>query len=127
MSRSIFVFLPLVLLGAPARWLPIYPAALLVLGPIAHSNLDLRFPRWLHAIAVTPPFHALHHARNRELSNSNFAGLFPVWDRLFGTFRHPAHFARPDFGIDGEVVPSGFLAQLAWPFRSGRRTAELDA
>ena len=69
--------------------------------------------------------HALHHARNRELSNSNFAGLFPVWDRLFHTFQHPDHFGRPDFGIEGETVPSGLLGQLAWPFRS--RTAELDA
>ena len=119
MTRAILVFLPLLWLGTPARWLPIYPAALLVLGPIAHSNLDLRLPRWLHSIAVTPPFHALHHARNRELSNSNFAGVLPVWDRLFGTFADPERVARQPCGIE-EPVPSGFWAQIAWPFRFGR-------
>jgi sterol desaturase/sphingolipid hydroxylase (fatty acid hydroxylase superfamily) len=121
MTRSIFVLLPLVWLGAPARWLPVYPAALLVFGPIAHANLDLWFPRWVHSIAVTPSFHSLHHARDRAFANSNFAAVLPVWDWLFGTFVDPEGRPRQTCGIE-EPVPNGFLAQIAWPFR----TRQLD-
>ncbi len=116
-SRLLFVYVPLILVGVPALWLPVYSAALLVLGPIAHGNLDVRLPSWVHSVLVTPAFHSLHHARSFVLSNSNFSAVLPVWDHLFGTFEHPDRHLRPDFGIEDTQTPEGFVAQLSWPFR----------
>ncbi len=42
----------------------------------------------------------------------NFAGLFPVWDLLGGTYE----WREPEtFGFD-EPVPERYLGQLAFPF-----------
>ena len=47
----------------------------------------------------------------------NFAGLFPFWDVLFGTFHMPEGRQPSRFGIEGDPVPDGLLPQLAYPFR----------
>jgi sterol desaturase/sphingolipid hydroxylase (fatty acid hydroxylase superfamily) len=49
--------------------------------------------------------------------NCNFAGLFPVFDVLFGTYRQPAADEYPPTGIAGADVPAGMLEVLAWPLR----------
>ena len=52
----------------------------------------------------------------------SFAGTFPLYDLMFGTFHMPAG-QRPDaYGVDDPHFPSGFLRQLRYPLRS-RRTA----
>lgn len=119
LSRAACVFAPLALIGVPPLWLPLYSGAILVVSPLSHSNLDLRIPRWLQPLILTPPVHAVHHARAASVSDSNFAAVSPLWDVLFGTFRWPeADASRPvEFGIEGEPWPSGFWAQLVAPFR----------
>ncbi len=122
LMRAVTVFAPLVLLGAPPESSPFYTVAVLVFGPIAHANLALRFPHWLHYVISTPPVHALHHARDPRLSDRNFATL-PLLDIVFGTFEHPAGHGRPVAGVAGPVPPKDFLGQLAAPFRDARRGA----
>ncbi len=80
-----------------------------------HANVRLTFGplRWLIA---TPEFHHWHHANEPEAYNSNFAGEFPWIDWVFGTLRLPAGRMPARYGID-DPVPSGYLRQLAWPFR----------
>jgi sterol desaturase/sphingolipid hydroxylase (fatty acid hydroxylase superfamily) len=34
----------------------------------------------------TPSHHRVHHASNTACLDKNFAGVFILWDRLFGTF-----------------------------------------
>jgi len=122
-SRGL-VFAPLALLGAPAEALLAYPAAVQVLGPIAHANLHLRVPRCLHRMVLTPDVHRIHHARRLEFALHNYANVFPLWDVLFGTFLDPAGRERPAAGLDDDPNPPGFWAQvlapLGWrPSRSG--------
>ena len=88
-------------------------------GTLAHSNVDMRFPGVLHWVLPTPQNHRVHHAGDRQLQDSNFAGITPVWDQLFGTYRHPDRNPVVEFGLGGgETVPGGFVAQLAFPFRA---------
>jgi sterol desaturase/sphingolipid hydroxylase (fatty acid hydroxylase superfamily) len=69
----------------------------------------------LRFVLASPAFHRWHHTSDEQGLDKNFAGLFPVWDLVFGTFYLPAE--QPTaFGVRDEV-PAGFLAQLAWPFR----------
>ena len=62
--------------------------------------------RWLEWIFITPRYHHIHHSDHPEHYNSNFAVLFPIWDRLFGTYFDPEKIGRNlTFGI-GESVSS---------------------
>lgn len=45
----------------------------------------------------TPSHHRVHHATNANYLDSNYAGVFIVWDRLFGTF--VAEHETPRYGI----------------------------
>jgi sterol desaturase/sphingolipid hydroxylase (fatty acid hydroxylase superfamily) len=120
-SRGLLVFAPLALLGAPAEALLAYPAAVQVLGPIAHANLDLRVPAFLHRLVLTPAVHRIHHARRGELALHNYANVFPLWDALFGTFLDPTGRERPAAGLDADPNPPGFLAQVLAPLGWRRR------
>lgn len=57
---------------------------------VEHTNLT--FPAWidktLGLIFVTPNFHKVHHEQNQHYTDSNFADIFILWDRLFGTFKY---------------------------------------
>jgi sterol desaturase/sphingolipid hydroxylase (fatty acid hydroxylase superfamily) len=115
--RHTIIYAPLILTGAPAEvflWLAVWMNAN---GNLAHANLDLRFPDWFHYVVVTPPFHHLHHSRDMELGNTNFANSAPVLDWLFGTFRHPERHTLEETGIADDFYPCGFFGQLLAPWR----------
>ena len=40
----------------------------------------------LEWVMNTPSHHRVHHARNREAIDRNYAGVLIIWDRMFGTF-----------------------------------------
>ena len=40
----------------------------------------------LEWIFVTPSHHRVHHGKNDEYIDHNYANVFITWDRLFGTF-----------------------------------------
>jgi hypothetical protein len=44
----------------------------------------------------TPSHHRVHHGKNVEYIDKNYAGVFIVWDRLFGTFEPEV--AEPVYG-----------------------------
>ena len=120
--RHLFVFLPLAALGAPTGILLAYVAAVTILGPIGHSNVDVRLPRFLHRVVMTPQVHRIHHARPIALALSNYTNVFPIWDVLFGTFRDPARVEPDAFGVEDDHMPATLLGQLAAPFAWRRLT-----
>jgi len=113
--RGLLVYAPLALLGAPAEALLAHAAAVTVLGPIAHANLDLAVPRWLDRWLMTPAVHRIHHARTLELALHNYTNVFPFWDRLLGTFLEPSEVPRPAAGLERDPNPPGFWAQVVAP------------
>ena len=84
-----------------------------------HANLRWRFGplEWLLA---TPAFHHWHHT-NDEHRDHNYAALFPLVDRLFGTLHLPSHWP-PCYGIDA-AMPASLQAQLLDPFMPVRKQA----
>lgn len=40
----------------------------------------------LEWVLNTPSHHRVHHGRNPQYIDKNYAGILIVWDRLFGTF-----------------------------------------
>ena len=57
---------------------------------LEHSNL--RFPTWLDKtvglVLTTPNLHRIHHEQDQQYTDSNYADIFILWDRLFGTFKY---------------------------------------
>ncbi len=68
-----------------------------------HANIRCRLGP-LEWLISSPAFHHWHHT-NDEHRDRNFAALFPVIDRVFGTAWLPKHWP-PVYGIDGQVSPS---------------------
>jgi sterol desaturase/sphingolipid hydroxylase (fatty acid hydroxylase superfamily) len=117
------ILVPLLLAGAPAAVLLQVALWNNFEGALAHSNVDQRFPRWAHYLLPTPQNHVVHHARARALHDSNFGGVTPLWDLLFGTYRHPWANPVDAVGLEASPVPPGFGSQVLFPLRAlrGRR------
>jgi sterol desaturase/sphingolipid hydroxylase (fatty acid hydroxylase superfamily) len=102
----------------------ISPDIMLWVGPITtfhsafvHANLNWSLGPFKYMLA-TPVFHRWHHTSLAKGGNTNFAGTFPLWDILFGTFRMPENELPKAYGVDGEpAIPSEIAGQLAYPFR----------
>lgn len=79
-------------------------AAVTILGTIwsffIHSNVRIRLGP-LEWLISTPAFHHWHHT-NDQHHDRNFAAIFPIIDRVFGTSWLPKHWP-PQYGIDAEM------------------------
>ncbi len=108
--------LPLYWLGFNAGALAAAVPVLTFYALLLHANL-----RWsygpLRYVIASPVFHRWHHTSEEEGLDRNFAGLFPFFDLMFGTFYMPPGRQPQRFGISGDPVPDGLLGQLAYPFR----------
>lgn len=89
---------PLVLLG-------FHPAMLAFVFGI---NLIYQF--WIHTEMIsrmgpfeilfnTPSHHRVHHATNPSYLDANYAGVFIIWDKMFGTFVPEDDREKPRYGI----------------------------
>ena len=99
-----FVFaLPLVLLGFHPAMIAICGGFNLIYQFWIHTEAIDRMPRWFEAVMNTPSHHRVHHATNPRYLDRNYAGVFIVWDKLFGTF-------EPE--VRGEKIRYGIVKQL---------------
>ena len=64
-----------------------------------HTEMIGRMPRWFEAVMNTPSHHRVHHATNPLYLDRNYAGVFIVWDRMFGSFVAEDEAERPRYGI----------------------------
>ncbi|MCA9611430.1 MAG: sterol desaturase family protein [Sandaracinus sp.] len=102
---------PLLLLGARPGELAFLLPFLAVHALLLHAHVPWRFGP-LRYLVASPAFHRWHHSVERDC---NYAGLFPMWDLLFGTFHLPEEL--PERTGTRDRVPRALLAQLAHPFR----------
>ncbi len=95
-----FVFrLPLFLIGFPPPLVFFVAGLNLVYQFWIHTEAVGRMPRWFEAVMNTPSHHRVHHATNARYLDRNYAGVFIVWDRLFGTFEAERDDEPPRYGI----------------------------
>lgn len=110
---------PIVLLGFDPTVLAAYVPILSLYAIFIHANVPWSFGPLRYVIA-TPAFHRWHHAAEAEGRERNYAGLFPVFDLMCGTFHMPNGRAPETFGAPDAEVPAGIVAQLVYPFRRRR-------
>ncbi len=99
-----FTFMMIV--RAPLILLGFHPAMVLFCGGLnliyqfwIHTEAIGKMPRWFEAVMNTPSHHRVHHARNPRYLDANYAGVFILWDRLFGTFVPESAEEKPDYGL----------------------------
>lgn len=79
------LFLPLAVLGFDPKILAVV------------AGIDILYQFWIHTQLVgklgplewvlnTPSHHRVHHGSNPQYIDKNHAGMFIIWDRMFGTF-----------------------------------------
>ena len=107
--------LPILALGfAPMAVAAILPA-LTFMAVVVHANVDWDWGP-LRSVLASPRFHRWHHSDEAAARDKNFAGIFPVWDILFGTYYMPRNILPASFGTS-TPVPTGLIGQLVFPFR----------
>jgi sterol desaturase/sphingolipid hydroxylase (fatty acid hydroxylase superfamily) len=81
-----------------------------------HANLNWTLGPFKYVLA-SPVFHRWHHTAADRGGEKNFAGTFPIFDWLFGTFYMPKAELPEAYGIDDKSFPPGVGSQLVYPFR----------
>lgn len=75
--------------GTDVTSMALYYILIYIFFFLEHS--DLRYPKWLNKtlglIFVMPDHHRVHHHQDPFYTDSNFADILIIWDRLFGTFK----------------------------------------
>ena len=91
-----WVYWPLALIGFPPEMF------------LTSMAINLLYQFWIHTELIdrmgpfewvmnTPSHHRVHHGRNPEYIDRNHAGVFIIWDRMFGTFQE--EIVKPTYGI----------------------------
>lgn len=90
---------PLVLMGFDPVLVIFCGALNAVYQFFLHTESIHKLPRWYEAIFNTPSHHRVHHGKNPQYLDSNYAGTFIIWDKMFGTYVPEAEEAYPDYGL----------------------------
>ena len=93
--------IPLVMLGFNP-WL-LLAAELFVQSyqAILHTEIIGKLPKPIEYVFNTPSHHRVHHGVNRQYWDKNYAGIFIIWDRLFGTFEEEREEVR--YGVSEPI------------------------
>jgi sterol desaturase/sphingolipid hydroxylase (fatty acid hydroxylase superfamily) len=108
--------IPIMLLGFSPIAVELYTPALSSYVALIHANLPWAYGHFRYVIA-SPAFHRWHHEMDKKAWGKNYAGLFPIYDVLFGTFYMPRGQQPREFGIYGETMTENFVGQMLYPFR----------
>ena len=98
-SGAVLFKMPLVLLGFHPNIIVFVMAINLIYQFWFHTETIKKMPKWFEFIFNTPSHHRVHHGRNARYLDCNYAGIFIIWDRLFGTFVPELEEEKVDYGI----------------------------
>jgi sterol desaturase/sphingolipid hydroxylase (fatty acid hydroxylase superfamily) len=108
------------LLGVSNTSFVIYVVLSLPLFIINHANI--KYPDWYEKyvsfVFVTPNWHRVHHSSLQVETDSNFADVFTLWDRLFSTHTKPQP-KNINFGLETQrdAKSQSFWGMLTTPFK----------
>ena len=79
-------YVPLAIAGMTLEQFAVCYAINLVYQFWIHTRAIAQLPRWAEAVLNTPSHHRVHHGVNPAYQDRNYAGVFIIWDKWFGTF-----------------------------------------
>jgi len=68
-----------------------------------HTELIDKMPKWFEIIFNTPSHHRVHHGSNPLYLDRNHAGIFIIWDKLFGTFQPELKEEKAIYGLTSNI------------------------
>lgn len=93
-------------------------------GYFIHADLPWTYGKW-SLLFVSPAMHRWHHAEERMAHNTNYATVFSIFDRAFGTYRVPG---VCDVALGVRTIGSmGFVKQMLYPFKLNSYTKPADS
>ena len=113
-----------ILVGFPIVSVLIAQIILTIYHAFVHIDADIHFGRFT-GILASPRFHHWHHADTPDAYNTNFAGVFSIWDVLFGTYRVPGPYTGA-YGFE-ETPGHSLPILLIWPFKTWLKTSKKPA
>jgi sterol desaturase/sphingolipid hydroxylase (fatty acid hydroxylase superfamily) len=119
--QQLFLFGPMLALGAGSDAILPFIVANSYLGVFDHSNVDFRLGP-LEYVIMGPIAHRLHHSRDLREGNTNYGTALLIWDWLFGTYTNPVARSRPGqplvcVGVEDDPTPRGFIGQIIQPVK----------
>lgn len=118
--RVAALLLAIIVMGVPIWMVMLYQTISAFMSQFNHANIHL--PRWLDNalswIIVSPDMHKVHHSHYQPETDSNYANIFSLWDRLFGTFIKVKDVTSLRYGLDEYSDPRyqeiGPLLKVPW-------------
>jgi sterol desaturase/sphingolipid hydroxylase (fatty acid hydroxylase superfamily) len=91
------------LLDVPLTSVVVFETAVAVVAMFQHSNVALpaRLESGLSRVIVTPSIHWIHHHAVRADTDSNYAAILSIWDRLFGSRSATRRSLDMKIGVEG--------------------------
>jgi len=97
-------------------WVFYLPLAFMGFSPamfITIKAINLVYQFWIHTKLIgkmgflelfmnTPSHHRVHHGKNPKYLDKNYAAVFIIWDRMFGTFQQEEE--EPVYGITNTLT-----------------------
>jgi len=121
----VLVLAPLFVLGFSEGVMNAYIIIVGFQAVFNHANVHLPWGP-LRYLIVTPDFHHWHHSSDTEAIDRNYAAHYAFLDYLFGTAVKVSK-EKPfptNYGVVGDYMPDGFVAQQAFPFRAKPQSAD---
>ncbi len=78
-------FMPLMFIGFSGIQVSACMGVLFTYAFWIHTEHINRIP-YFELVFNTPSFHRVHHGRNRQYIDKNYAGILVIWDKMFGTY-----------------------------------------
>lgn len=99
--HSLFNCIVIFIVGINKETIAVYSFISFLFATYHHSNFmaPISIERVLSFFVTTPRYHAPHHDRDIVNNQSNYAFIFPVWDRLFSTYNKNTFNKTWDFGL----------------------------
>lgn len=118
--RVIALFVAIITMGVPFWMVMFYQSLSAFLSQFNHANIHL--PQWLDNalswVIVSPDMHKVHHSRYQPETDANYANIFSIWDRLFGTFVKVPDTLALKYGLDeyqdARYQEVGTLLKVPW-------------
>lgn len=114
-TRSM-TYIPLYVLGFSTLTFNVFIIFIAIHTVLIHANTNIKFG-FLKYIITTPQYHHWHHCVDPKYYGKNYAVVFPLIDKVFGTYYLPGNEWPKATGLADASFPKGFVRQLIFPFR----------
>ncbi|NIG52546.1 sterol desaturase family protein [Chitinophaga sp. Cy-1792] len=100
--RIAALFAGVLVLGVPFWMVMLYQTLSVFISQFSHANIKLpkKVDNIISWIIVSPDMHKVHHSHYQPETDSNYANIFALWDRIFGTFREIKETTTIRYGLD---------------------------